>query len=176
MQEGFGLEHQIVIALRRIMRAVDLHSRQLAESFGLTAPQILVLRTIAASGAISARDLAKNLHLSQPTASEILDRLEELELIDRKRSAVDKRRVECRTTAKGLELLKKSPPLLQEQFVAELRRLSDWEQSFLLAALQRVGAMMSADGIDALALLTSGPATASAEKTTDFLKEPSAGS
>ncbi|MGH9323656.1 MAG: MarR family winged helix-turn-helix transcriptional regulator [Vicinamibacteria bacterium] len=173
MGEDFDLEHQIVVALRRIMRAVEMHSRQLAETFGLTAPQLLVLRALAGSGSMSAGELTKSLHLSQPMASEILDRLEEHALVDRKRSSVDKRRVECTVSAKGLELLEKSPPLLQERFVVELRRLSDWERSFLLAALQRVGAMMSADGIPAFAVLTSGPATTSAEKTADFLKERS---
>lgn len=172
MAEDPHLEHQIVVALRRIMRAVEMHSRQLAETFGLTAPQILVLRALASSSPSSAGELARSLHLSQPTTSEILDRLEELAFVDRKRSAADKRRVECTVSAKGLELLQKSPPLLQERFVVELRRLSDWERSFLLAALQRVGAMMSADGIPVNALLTSGPATTSADKTVEFLKEP----
>ncbi len=172
MVEDPHLEHQIVVALRRITRAVDMHSRQLAETYGLTAPQVLVIRTLAGSTSMSTGELSKRLHLAQPTASEILDRLEELALVERKRSAADKRRVDCSVTAKGLDLLKKSPPLLQEKFVAELRRLPDWERSFLLAALQRVGAMMSADRIDALPLLSTGPATTSAAQTVEFLKEP----
>lgn len=35
---------QVIIALRRVIRAVDLHSRTLAESHGLTGPQALILK------------------------------------------------------------------------------------------------------------------------------------
>ena len=37
---------QILSALRRVMRAVDLHSRQLVQSHGLTGPQALVLKAV----------------------------------------------------------------------------------------------------------------------------------
>jgi hypothetical protein len=38
------LEDEIISALRRIVRAVDLHSRRMVEACGLTGPQIVVLR------------------------------------------------------------------------------------------------------------------------------------
>ena len=38
------LSEQMLVALRRVMRAVDLHSRKLMQSHGLTGPQALVLQ------------------------------------------------------------------------------------------------------------------------------------
>lgn len=36
----------VIIALRRVIRALDLHSRTLVESHGLTGPQALILKAL----------------------------------------------------------------------------------------------------------------------------------
>ncbi|HXV59421.1 MAG TPA: MarR family transcriptional regulator [Vicinamibacteria bacterium] len=164
------MEHRILVALRRIIRAVDQHSRTLAQRYGLTGPQIVVLQELVRSGTLATGELARRIHLAQGTVSEILERLEERGLVERKRSSEDKRRMDCTTTPTGAALLASKPSLLQERFVSELQRLSDWERSFLLSALQRVADMMHAEG-GAGALLTTGPATATAEQTVEFLTE-----
>ena len=40
-------EEEILRALRRITRAIDLHGRSLVAPFGLTVPQLVCLRAIA---------------------------------------------------------------------------------------------------------------------------------
>ena len=47
MGTPLSMENQIVAAIRRIMRAVDLHSRRLAEEHGLTGPQLATLQAAA---------------------------------------------------------------------------------------------------------------------------------
>ena len=42
--QDLSLEHRIVVALRQIMRAVDLHSHQLMDAIGLTGPQLVTLQ------------------------------------------------------------------------------------------------------------------------------------
>jgi len=37
---------EVLVALRRIIRATDLHSRQLSKIAGLTAPQLLILQLL----------------------------------------------------------------------------------------------------------------------------------
>ncbi|HSF20255.1 MAG TPA: MarR family transcriptional regulator [Vicinamibacteria bacterium] len=173
MDEADSMEQKILVALRRIIRAVDQHSRALAQRFGLTGPQIVVLQELVRSGTLATGELAHRIHLAQGTVSEILERLEERGLVERRRSSEDKRRMDCSSTPAGAELLAQKPSLLQERFVSELERLSDWERSFLLSALQRVADMMHAEGVQAGALLTTGPATATAEQTVEFLTEKS---
>jgi hypothetical protein len=46
MCDGLGLEGQVIVAPRRISRAVDLHWRALVEQSGLTAPQLAALRAV----------------------------------------------------------------------------------------------------------------------------------
>ena len=132
---------QIVASLRRITRSMDLHSRSLAQSHGLTGPQATVLHSLTA-GAMTAGDLATRINLSQGTVTDILKRLESRNLVARERDADDKRRVIVTLTELGDEVIKKSLPLMQALFDERLRELPEWEQSQLLAALQRIAHMM----------------------------------
>ncbi|WP_218188142.1 hypothetical protein [Desulfosarcina cetonica] len=38
------ISDDVLIALRRLIRAIDLHSRYLSKHFGLTGPQLIILR------------------------------------------------------------------------------------------------------------------------------------
>ncbi len=40
------LHDQVLVSLRRIIRATDLHSRKLGKETGLTTPQLVVMRAI----------------------------------------------------------------------------------------------------------------------------------
>jgi len=135
-------DEEILITLRRIIRATDVHSRSLAASHGLTGPQLMVLRELQRYPEISVSDLARDISLSPATVTDILDRLEKRGLINRARSEADRRRLRLSLTEAGLATLRKAPTLLQRHFVEEFRRLKDWEQSLLLASLQRVASMM----------------------------------
>ncbi|WP_111655705.1 MarR family winged helix-turn-helix transcriptional regulator [Isoalcanivorax indicus] len=147
---------EVLIALRRIIRATDMYSRRLSKVAGLTAPQLLVMQAIAARDEMTMGDIADEVSLSQATITTILDRLEKRELIQRLRGSTDKRRVYARLTDEGKTLLERAPTPLQEEFIARFAGLSDWEQSLILSSLQRVAAMMNADAIDASPVLDLG--------------------
>jgi DNA-binding MarR family transcriptional regulator len=157
------ISEEILIALRRIVRAIDLHSRRLAEEYGLTGPQVVLLREVVRSGEVHVAELAKNISLSHATVTDILNRLERRDLIVRTRSAADRRRVLVRPTEQAVALVKKSPPLLQEQFSNQLGELHDWELTQILSVLQRVASMMDARQIDASPLMATGSVTAEPE-------------
>lgn len=160
---------QIIIALRRVIRAVDLHSRTLVQSHGLTGPQALILKALRINP-VAVSELAGRISLSVATVTDILNRLEQRGLITRVRDEQDRRRVLVGTTPAGLELLKSAPPLLQERFVQHLNTLQDWEQTMLLASLQRLAAMMGAESIDASPILSSGSLRATAEALEEVLE------
>lgn len=147
MHNQQDLADQMLRALRRVIRAVDLHSRQLAQDCGLTGPQALVLRETAARQ-LSAGELARRVSLSQATVTDILKRLELRGLIRRNRSADDRRQVIVEATANGRSLAQTAPPLLQERFVRRFGELRDWEQTLLLSSLQRIAELMDAADLD----------------------------
>ena len=146
----------VLIALRRIIRATDLYSRRLSRESGLTAPQLLILQAIARHGEMTMGDIAAEVSLSQATVTTILDRLESRGLVARQRGSSDKRRVYATLTAEGGALLAQAPEPLQETFVRRFSALQDWEQSQIISAVERIASMMDADDIDASPLLDVG--------------------
>lgn len=151
------LSDQVLITLRRIIRAIDLHSRRLVNDCGLTGPQLLLLKEIAHLEEVSVGGIAKQISLSNATVTDILDRLEKRGLVQRTRSASDKRRVLVKVTEEGMRTLLQAPPLLQEHFNQEYQKLEEWEQTLIVSSLQRIASMMEAkpvtgvESIDAIA-------------------------
>lgn len=147
---------EVLTSLRRVIRATDLHSKHLSKTAGVTAPQILIMQAIRNTEGVTLGEIASSVSLSQATVSSILDRLERRELIARRRSTVDKRRVHIYLTDQGLQVLSKAPLPLQDQFARQFADLQEWEQSMIICALQRVAHMMDAGHIDASPILEVG--------------------
>lgn len=158
-----SISDEILIALRRVIRAIDRHSKNLVQSHGLTGPQALLLTDIVRNQPLTGSELAKRASLSQATVTDILKRLEYRNLIERGRDDKDKRRILINATEQGEIMVKQSVPLLQEKFQSRLNHLKDWEQNQLLSSLQRIAEMMNAEDLDAAPMLTSGAITASAK-------------
>lgn len=161
---------QILIALRRIIRAIDLHSRRLVRESGLTGPQLVVLREAGARTEVSGSTLAKAVSVSLPTLSGIVARLADRGLVERKRNSRDKREVLISVTEAGQELLVQAPSPLQATFIRRWATLEEWEQTQMLAVLQRIVSMMEADELDASPILTTGGMT---EQSGAATQEPS---
>lgn len=136
------IHEEVLEALRRIIRAIDLQSKQLMQRSGLTGPQLLVLQTLKKHNEMTAGELAKSMNLSQGTITSILDRLEKKRYIARCRSETDKRRVVVSLQAEGKQALDSAPTLLQEHFLASFDELQQWEKTLILSSLQRVAGMM----------------------------------
>ncbi len=164
-----SLEDQVIVALRRITRAIDLHSRALMQQVGLTSPQLAALQAIGRLQPITVGALAKSIHLSQATLTGILTRMEAGTLVSRARSDSDRRIVVVELTEKGRAVLESAPSLLKDQFRHELLKLQEWEQTQMLATLQRMAAMMDAEEVDASPVLAAGAATATSEDVSRFL-------
>lgn len=147
---------EILVALRQIIRAIDIHSRKLSKESGLTGPQLLLMQAIQDMGDITMRNLAQTTNMSQATATTIIDRLEQKQLVRRERSQTDKRKVYAVLTDEGVAKLKTAPRPLQESFINQFQALEAWEQNLLLSSLQRVSAMMNASDLDVAPLLQVG--------------------
>jgi DNA-binding MarR family transcriptional regulator len=147
----------VLVALRRIIRATDLHSKQLSKTTGLTAPQLMILQTLRTHDELTVGEVARKVNLSQATVTTIIDRLERRNYLKRERSQLDKRKVYVYLTDEAHESLIDAPKPLQESFVHQFQDLHEWEQSMILASLERVAHMMDAQHIDASPVLDVGP-------------------
>ena len=151
--------NELLLSLRKIIRAISLHSKALNRKYGITGPQLMVLQEISNHGQISVTALAKSISLSQATATDIVNRLEKRELLTKIRSDQDKRRITIKLSEKCLQILEQAPPPLQETFIKRFSHLEEWEQLMILSAMKRVVHMMAAEKIDASPILAAGSIT-----------------
>ncbi|WP_439528468.1 MarR family winged helix-turn-helix transcriptional regulator [Pannonibacter sp.] len=147
---------RIFKALRRIVRAIDLRSREVSRTSGLTIPQTVVLQAIRDLGEVTTKALSERADLSPATVVTILDRLEERQLVVRYRSDSDRRIVHARLSEGGAALLERAPPLLTEEFEAAFARADPADQRRLAEAAEEIAALMNASRIDAAPILTTG--------------------
>ena len=138
-------KHELLFNIRKIIRAVDLHSKVLLKKYGLTGPQLMILTEIGNSNELNVTEIAKHVSLSQATVTTILDRLEHQGFIVRKRGLTDKRKVYIEASEKTRAIVDSRPSLLQVDFVDRFNRLQQWEQSLILSSFQRVAAMMDGE-------------------------------
>lgn len=138
---------EVLISLKRIIRAIDLHSKKLVAKYGITGPQALVLKRIIHYKKVPSGILARDVSLSHATVTSILDRLEKHHYIVRVPSLDDKRKVLVEATEQAIKIFKHAPPLLQEEFISAFNKLDSWEQTLMLSTLERIGTMMDAKNI-----------------------------
>lgn len=150
------LDLRILRSLRRIIQAVDIHSRKLAGAHNITTPQLVTLLWIVETGSSTASDIARQIHLSNSTVVGILDRLESKRLIIRERSIHDRRLVHVRATEAGETLARSAPSPLQDVFAEALHQLPEAEQATIARSLERIVDLMAARDIDAAPLLDTG--------------------
>ncbi len=148
---------RILQSLRQSIRAIDLHSRRLAESYNITSPQLICLLEIEQSQPVTVTALARQVHLSPSTVVGIVDRLVDKGFVTRDRSTSDRRKVEIRMTTQGKALVDKAPSPLQETLAEQFKALSEEDQLNIVQSLERVVDMMGATNIDAAPMLETGP-------------------
>lgn len=134
----------ILQSLRRIIRSIDQHNKQLGSKYGLTVPQLVCLRQLLQEGVMTLGRLAKAVYLSQATVTGIIDRLYEKGLISRERSTEDRRKMKVRLTEKGIQMVRNMPWPLQERFSNSLAALPEAEQDQIDQTLKKLVQMMEA--------------------------------
>jgi DNA-binding MarR family transcriptional regulator len=151
--EKTAIIDDVLVCLRQIMRATDIHSRKLMKECGLTVPQLILLKELRQIEPTTVGQIAKATHLSQGTVTQIIIRLEQRGYLTRTRDEVDRRKVKVCTTTKGRETMSDAPSLIHYRFASSFEQLKPWEQSLILSSLQRVAEMMNAEDLDVAPLL-----------------------
>ncbi|MDW4498744.1 MarR family transcriptional regulator [Sulfitobacter sp. D35] len=145
-----------LIALRRILRSTELYGRELAKAAGLTAVQIRALQIVAESGHATAKEISTRMGVSQATMSSLVDRLEKKKLVTREPSSTDRRVTNIVITEAGLTAVDTAPDPLQQRYVKKFEALESWEQSMVVAVLERVASMLDSSEFDASPVLDLG--------------------
>ncbi len=114
----------IIDNLRRVFQVLDEQSKKVERETGLTGPQFWTLKTINESSPVNVSDLANKLYLHYTTVIGIIDHLEKQDLIKRCPSKDDYRVVLIELTAKGNDLVKSMPEVVQGLLVSGLEKIA----------------------------------------------------
>ncbi len=143
-------------ALRRILRVTELHGKDVARSVGLTSVQLRLLKLAHETKDATAKSLAVKLGVSQATVTALLDKLAARCMIERHISCVDRRQKIICLTDFGIAALNDAPDPMQRNFAHRFGALEEWEQSMLLAAVERIASLLDAESLRVAPFLTVG--------------------
>jgi DNA-binding MarR family transcriptional regulator len=133
--------------MRRIARAIEIHSRRLDRELDLTLPQHVVLACVRHLGDVTGRAISQEADVSPATVVGILDKLEAKGLVERQRSTIDRRIVHTRITRKGEDTLARAPAPLGERFEGEWLGLGERTRHSILSAFERIADMAEPQSI-----------------------------
>lgn len=140
---------EIVIGLRRIVRAIEQYSQEVSKEYGLTGPQLWAMKTLLRSGPLLLGELAEALAVQPSTLSILIDRLEARGLVERIRGRPDRRLVEVALTRAGVRLATNAPEAAQGRLLHGLRVLRPAERRNIGTAIARLVSMMEAADLEA---------------------------
>jgi DNA-binding MarR family transcriptional regulator len=132
-----GLQDLLGFQLRMAHIAMHRDFAATMSETGLTQKQFATMILIRANPGVSQAEIATLLGTDRATMMALVDRLDERELLERRRSSSDRRRQELHLTATGNTFLVKCDRLLAEHEARFTALFSEKELKLLFAALAR---------------------------------------
>ncbi len=127
---------QIEQLLRTVAGSIRRKGRAILVNFDITPAQFDALLHIDHGRNKTIGDLSARLGLAYSTTTDLVDRMERREFVERVKDDDDKRMVRVRPLAKGQELIEQVMAARREYVAAILKNVSDEESDSVLAALQ----------------------------------------
>ena len=124
MDNRIEQEKAITQQLRIIFKAIQAHSKCVEKACGLSSVRLWMLVEISSAQGIKVSELAKILSIHRSTCSNMLDKLEDKNLIYRKRSKTDQRAVRLYITEEGEKTIAAAPSPPEGKLSASLNKLS----------------------------------------------------
>jgi homoprotocatechuate degradation regulator HpaR len=128
--------HSLPMLLYAAIDAIMPRFRLIFKEFGLTEQQWRVLRVLWDIEEISHSELAKLTLISPPSLVGVLDRLRTMDLIERRRSGLDRRVVYIATSQQGRDLRDQIMPAVQQSYFELRDSINDQDWRNLLDGLE----------------------------------------
>ena len=124
-------------ALRQLVRALRVSTRAAERAHQVSAAQLFALRIVAAEPGLALGEVAARTHTRQSTASEVVARLVDRGLVERRLDPADARRRTLHLTVAGRRLVRTARRTVPERLVAALEALPAAERASLARGLAR---------------------------------------
>jgi len=146
----------IMINVRKIVRAINLESKSLEKNFGISIPQLLTLKYLneCTNYSCSLKDLRSVLSLNPSTITGITTRLENKGYIARLPNPNDKRSTPIVLTSEGLEVIKMTDESLHERISKNLDSLSQDEYNKIVKSFDVIIQFLDIGNVEASPIIT----------------------
>lgn len=114
----------VLNSIRRLVRSLRVHSREVEQRSGLSAAQLFVLQILQESAPLSLKELRQRTFTDLSSVSVVVERLAQKELLQRRRSAKDGRVLELWLSSKGKALLRQQPDAMQSRMIRSVEKMS----------------------------------------------------
>ncbi len=147
----------ILIKIRKIVRSLNLESKQIQKEYGLSITQLMCLGHLQHCPGYKAthKELMSLLSLNSSTITGIINRLEQRGYMVRLPKTGDKRVTYLTLTASGLKLLESTPNILHERLADKLKMLTEEERTMVNHSLEIIISAMQIGQMEASPVLTS---------------------
>ncbi len=139
---------EIIFAIRRLMQAGELYTKELNKKYQISAPQLNCLVTLYENGPLPPSRIANHIMVKSSTITGIVDRLEQKGLVARFRNSPDRRVITIELTDAGKKLAEHAPPPIQQKIVDGLKRLSADEIMQIVLGLTKLTDLLDFHDID----------------------------
>ena len=138
---------EIVEAHQNISRAIGASFGSVWMELDLSMAQFKTLLTLSNAGALPIGQIAEILGVGQPTASHLVDRLVQIQLVVRTEDPLDRRRTLAQLSAQGVELAERLRQVRLEPLKRWLAQLDDTALAALRQGLQALAEVAKADTV-----------------------------
>lgn len=146
---------EIIVGIRKIIRSINLESKQIQKQYGISIPQLLCLSFLNKKDEFqaSSSEIKNYLNLNASTVSGIVSRLEKKGYVARLPKKNDKRVSNIIITSAGAEIIGEIPPLMHDKLSRKLKQLPSSKLNDIEEAISLLINFMGAQEIDASPVL-----------------------
>ena len=139
---------RIVFAIRRLMQAQELYTKELNKKYQVSTPQLNCLLALYEYGPLPPSRIADYIMVKSSTITGIVDRLEQKGLVSRYRNSPDRRVITIELTEAGRKLAENAPPPIQQKIVDGLKRLPEDEVNQIVFGLTKLTDLLDVQDLD----------------------------
>lgn len=146
---------EIIISLRKILRAINLENKRVEKENGISIPQLLCLQFLSKQEGLSAspKAIKEYLQLNASTVSGIVARLDKKGFVAKLPNASDRRMYLVALTSLGDKLLTNTPPLLHQKLSNKLKDMPELKVASIHSSIKLLVEIFDADKLDAAPII-----------------------
>lgn len=126
------------LLIRNVSSVIKRRGREILQDFDITPPQFVALQSLTKEGDLTIGELSRQLYLACSTVTDLIDRMEKNELVERYRDDKDRRIVRIKVLEKGHKLIDEVVTARQEYLKSVLQDLPEDERERLISTLTQL--------------------------------------